>query len=88
MAMLRAGLAVAAMFIGAIAALLGVIVVLSALNTGAVQFSYGHGADSVSETVSRATDAARYWRLVTALGFAPAVIGALAARWGWRTIDR
>jgi mannose/fructose/N-acetylgalactosamine-specific phosphotransferase system component IID len=88
MAMLRAGLAVAAMLIGAISVLLGVIVVLSALKTGAVQFSYGHGADAVSETVSRASDAARYWRLVTALGLAPAIVGALAARWGWRTIDR
>jgi hypothetical protein len=76
------------MFIGAIAALLGTIMVVSALTTGAVQFSYGAGASAVTETVSQATDSARYWRLVIGLGFAPAILGAIAAWWGWRAINR
>jgi uncharacterized membrane protein HdeD (DUF308 family) len=88
MDMLRAGLAVAAMFIGAIAALMGAIMIISALKTGAVQFSYGSGGNVVSETVTRAADAARYWRFVAALGIAPVVFGVVAARWGWQTIDR
>ncbi|MEQ1653206.1 MAG: hypothetical protein ABL897_12015 [Hyphomicrobium sp.] len=88
MTMFRAVLAVAMMFIGAIAAFLGVVLLLSALQSGSIQLSYGSGADAVTETASRATDAARYWRLVGALGIAPAVLGTFAARWGWRTINR
>ena len=88
MSMLRAGLAVAALFIGAIAALLGTIIVFSALKTGSIQFSYGIGGGAVTESASRATDAAQYWRLVAGLGLAPAIVGALAVGWGWRTINR
>lgn len=86
MPMFRAGLAVAAMLIGAIAAFLGVILIASALQSGAISLSYGSGANAVSETVTRAGNASRYWQLVAALGIAPAIFGTLAARWGWRTI--
>ena len=87
MPIFRAGLAVLAMFIGGIAALLGTIMIVSALSTGAVQFSYGAGARAMTETVTQATDSARYWRLVTGLGFAPAILGAISAWWGWRAIN-
>ncbi len=87
MAMLRAGLAVAAMFIGGIAAFLGVVVALSALRSGSIQYSYGTGTEAVLETVTRAADAARYWQLFVTLCVVPAVLGTLAARWGWRAIN-
>jgi mannose/fructose/N-acetylgalactosamine-specific phosphotransferase system component IID len=87
MAMFRAGLAVAAMFIGGIAAFLGVVVTLSALKSGSVQFSYGVGENMVTDIVSRAADEARYWKLVITLGLIPTVLGVLAARWGWRAIN-
>ena len=88
MAMLRAGLAVAAILIGAVAVLLGALVTLSALRSGSIEMSHGLGTKAVAETVILATEAARFWQLVFALGIAPAVIGAAAAWWGWRTIDR
>lgn len=84
MPMLRAGMAVAALLLGAIAAFLGVVVTVSALSTGAISVSYG----SVSETITRTADAARYWQFVMMLGLAPAVLGALIARGGWRAINR
>ncbi|MGB4866137.1 MAG: hypothetical protein WBP38_09630 [Hyphomicrobium sp.] len=88
MPMFRAGLAVAAMLIGGIAAFLGIVVALSALKTGSVSLSYGVGDAAVTETVMQAVDASRYWLLVGGLGVAPAVLGALSALWGWRTISR
>jgi mannose/fructose/N-acetylgalactosamine-specific phosphotransferase system component IID len=87
MDMLRAGLAVSAMFIGAISAFLGAVMLLSALKSGSVQFSYGHGTSAVSDTVTLATDAARYWKFVVGLGVLPVIVGVLAARWGWRAIN-
>ena len=88
MGMLHAGLAVAAMFIGAIGAFLGVVILISALQSGSIHLSYGTGAGAVTETVSRTGEAARYWQYLIALGAAPAVFGSLAARWGWRAINR
>lgn len=88
MPLFRAGLAVSAMLIGAIAAFLGVILTASALQTGAISLSYGNGDSAVSETITRAADAARYWQLLVALGLAPAILGALSAHWGWRAINR
>ena len=85
--MLRAGLAVAAMFIGGIAAFLGVVVAVSALRSGSIQMSYGTGPDMVLDTVERAVDGMRYWKIFLALCVVPAVLGTLAARWGWRTIN-
>lgn len=87
MPMFRAGLAVAAMLIGAIAAFLGVILTASAIKNGAISLSYNSGDSIISETVTRAGDAVRYWQLVVALGVAPAILGALSARWGWRAIN-
>jgi hypothetical protein len=76
------------MLIGAIAAILGVILIWSALQTGSISLSYGSEENLVSEIVSRTADAARYWQLVAGLGIAPAVLGLLAAIWGWRAINR
>lgn len=88
MPLLRAGLAVAAILIGAIAVMLGVILIWSTLQTGSISLSYGSGAGSVSETISRTADGARYWKMISLLGVAPAVLGLFAAMWGWRAINR
>lgn len=88
MPMFRAGLAVAAMLLGAIAAFMGAVMIASALQTGTVSLSYNSGDSIISETVTRAGDTVRYWQLVAALGIAPVVLGVLAARWGWQTINR
>lgn len=88
MPMLRAGLAVAAVLIGAVAALLGIILIVSALRTGSLNLSYGSGSGAVSETITRAADAGRFWQYVLAIGVVPAILGAGAARWGWRAMSR
>jgi hypothetical protein len=88
MPMFRAGLAVAAMLIGGISAFLGMVVTLGALKTGSVSISYETGSGAVTETVTQAADAARYWLLVSGLGIVPAVLGSIAALWGWRSINR
>lgn len=87
MNMLRAGFAVGAMFIGAIGAFLGAVMLASALKSGSIALSYGTGSTAVSETITRAGDAARYWQYVMGLGVLPLAGGILAARWGWRTIN-
>jgi hypothetical protein len=88
MSMFRAGLAAAAVFIGAIGALLGVVMLVSALGSGTIAMSYGTGVNAVAETVSRAGDPGRFWRLVAALGVGPLVLGTAAAIWGSRQLRR
>ena len=88
MSMFRAGLAAAAVFIGAISALLGVVMLVSALGSGSIAMSYGAGASAVAETVSRDGDPARFWWLVAALGIGPFVLGTAAAIWGNRQLRR
>ncbi|MBK9079399.1 MAG: hypothetical protein IPL91_09875 [Hyphomicrobium sp.] len=88
MPMFRAGLAVAAMLIGGIAAFLGIVVALSALKTGSVSLSYGVGDAAVTETVMQAVDASRYWLLVGGLGSRPLCSARCRRNVGWRTISR
>ena len=87
MGMLRAGMAVAAMFIGGIAAFLAAVIAFSAFKSGSLQISYGTGADAVSETIALASDTARFWKWFIILSVVPGVLGVLGARWGWRTIN-
>lgn len=88
MSMLRAGLIVGVIFVGAIAALLGLVIMLSALKTGVITIGYGSGESAISETIARTVDEARFWQFFVALGLLPFVGGILGARWGWRTINR
>lgn len=86
--LLRAGMAVAAVFFGAAAVFLGILLVFSAITSGTIHLSYGDDGKVVSESVARAADAARFWKLVFGLGILPAAIGAFMTRWGWRTVNR
>ena len=83
MSLFKAALAVAFVFIGAIAAILGLVVVVSAIKTGAIILTYGA---ATPETVSQATDPNRFWTLFAGLGVLPLVLGGLAARWGLATL--
>jgi FlaG/FlaF family flagellin (archaellin) len=87
MTMLKAGLAVAMILIGAIAVILGATLLFSALKTGTIQLSYGTGAAAQFETITQAGDASRFWQFAIALGAAPLVLGAIAVRAGWRAIN-
>lgn len=88
MTMLRIALTVAAVFIGAIAAFLGLIVTGSALATGTISLTYEAGPAAAVETVAYATDPAAFITRVGLLGITPLVLGLFAARWGWRQIQR
>ena len=67
-------------FLAAIGVFIGAVTIWSSLASGAISLSYTVDGKSVSETVTRATDSARYWKLVAQTGAAPVVIGA-AALW-------
>lgn len=88
MTMFRAGMAVALVFIGAIAAFLGAIVLSSALSTGTLTLNYGAGAQATTEVLSREGDAERFMQMTLLLGAGPLLLGSLAAWWGWRTLKR
>ena len=62
MTMFRAGLAVAMVVIGGIAALLGAILLVSAFSSGSIAVSYGAGAGAVAETITRAGDPDRFMK--------------------------
>jgi hypothetical protein len=88
MTMFRAGMSVAMVFIGGIAAFLGAVVLFSALSTGMLTLNYGAGARATTEVISRAADPSRFTQMALLLGAGPLVLGALAALWGWRTLKR
>lgn len=88
MTMFRAGMAVAMVFIGGIAAFLGAVVLFSALSTGTLTLNYGAGARATTEVLSRVADPSRFMQMAILLGAGPMVLGSLAAWWGWRTIKR
>lgn len=88
MTMFQAGLAVAMVLIGGIAALLGSVVLLSSLSSGSIALTYGTAGATVAETVTRAGDPSRFLYLVSLLGGAPLLLGGFAAWWGMRTLKR
>lgn len=87
MHMIKAGLLVGAVLIGAIMALLGAVLLVSALPSGEIHLSHGPLTAATNETITRASDPARYWQYITTLGLAPLAIGIALARWGWRSIQ-
>ena len=88
MSMFKAGIALALIIIGGLAALLGTAVSIGAIKTGVIELSYGAGADAVAQTVTQAAEPERFWRFVMGFGLTPLVLGAIAAFWGWRTLQR
>lgn len=79
----RAAMMVAVIVFGAIAALLGFVVLVVGLPAGSLTLSFVSGA---METVTRAGDPERFWRLMLALGAAPLLIGAGMVKFGMRRI--
>ena len=81
-------LPVALVFIGVCLALLGAAILLGAITTGSIAYSYGTGADTVSQTVTLAADAGRYWKMLAVMCGLPIVFGSAAAFWGWRRLSQ
>ena len=71
-------------FIGAVALFMGGVVMLTSWQNGAIMMSYTVDGQAVSETINRATDSSRFWRIYTLLGIVPAALGAAALAYGVR----
>jgi len=71
---------------GGAALLIGAVATYSALSTGTVMLSYMADGKAVSETVLRASEPDRYWRLVAMAGIMPLVLGAGTVWLGVRKI--
>lgn len=72
----KIGFFIALAFLAAVGVFIGAVMILTSLQHGAVSLSYTVDGRAVTETVTRAGDSARFWRLLTMMGFAPVVIGA------------
>ncbi len=78
MGMLKVGFLAAMAFFAAVGIFIGCVMLLTSLQNGAISLSYTSGGKGIVETITRADDNARFWRLLLTLGFAPIGIGALA----------
>jgi hypothetical protein len=73
-------------FIAAVAVFLGFVMIVTSLQNGSIMMSYMSSGSSVSETVTRAGDPARFWKLVLTIGVLPLVLGALTLRFAVRKL--
>jgi hypothetical protein len=67
-------------FLSAIGIFIGCVTLLTSLQNGAIALSYDSGGKAITETISRAGDSDRFWRLLLWMGLAPIVIG-VGALW-------
>jgi hypothetical protein len=74
--------------LGGVGVFLGILVMVTGWQTGAISLSYVQDGKTVSDTVFRASDSARFWRLFGLMGAVPAVIGLAAVLLGVRAIRR
>ena len=65
-------------FFAAVAMFIGVVVMITSLQNGAITWSYTSSGKGITETISRAADAARFWKLFATMGIVPLVLGAIA----------
>ena len=72
---------------GSVAAFMGIVVLATSLRSGEISTGDTRKAGAVV-TARRDADPAAYWMKVAALGFAPALLGAGAAVFGWRRLGR
>jgi len=76
MGMFRLAFLAVVAFLSAIGIFIGCVTLLTSLQNGAIALSYTSGGKAITETISRAGDGDRFWRLLLTLGMAPIVIGA------------
>jgi hypothetical protein len=70
--------------LGGIAVFIGGIVMLTSLQSGAIVLTSGPSGSEVTETITRAADESRFWRLYAVLGVTPLVVGGAVLWWGVR----
>lgn len=84
--MMRAVFLAATAFLSAVAIFLGCVLVLTSLKLGSITLSYSDGKDIVTDTVTRAGDAARFWRLFASMGLMPIAIGGVGVWYAARKL--
>lgn len=67
-------------FFAVVAMFIGMVVVITSLQNGAITWSYTSSGKGITETISRAADAARFWKLLSIMGIGPLALGA-AVMW-------
>jgi hypothetical protein len=65
-------------FFGAVSLYIGIVFFLTTGFDGPISIGYPEGGRMVQETVTRAADPSRHFRLQLAMGYAPLVLGALS----------
>ena len=84
MTMLRSVMAVGMIIFGMVAALLGGVVLFSALRTGGITVKHG----AVTQVLTYAAEPTRFLQFAGLLGLAPLLVGLIMTRWGFHTIRR
>jgi len=88
MAMLKLAFYAGLVLFGVVGMYMGAVFFLAAGLSGPISISYPQDGKVISETVSRATDGARHFRLQLMLGWAPVLLGAVALYAGVRWFRR
>lgn len=88
MTMLKAGFLVVAILLSAVAIFIGIVLLTTSLKLGNITLSYTLNNETMTETVLRANDAARFWNLLIFIGVMPLVVGALSLWYSLRILRR
>lgn len=73
---------------GAVGMYMGVVFLIVFGNDAPISISYPQNGRVISETITRAADPSRYFRMQILVGYAPLVLGALALWFGLRWFKR
>lgn len=84
--LLRTGFFAGLAFFGAVGLFLGAVVLLSSFQSGEIAWSYTVNGRAVTESVARAADPGRFWRLLGQMGLLPAALGSAALWYGVRRL--
>ena len=71
---------------GAIAAFMGVVVLLNSSSTGRVSYSMMREGLRVTNSITKQDDPGQYWRALALAGGLPALLGLGAVWWGRRLL--
>lgn len=73
---------------GAVAAFMGVVVLLNSAATGRVSYAMMSNGVSVTTSITKQDEPGRYWRALALAGGLPALLGLGAVWWGRRILHQ
>ena len=86
MQLFRLAIGVGMIGLGAVAAFMGLSVLLVSLSNDSISYRYARDGSEVANTIDRATDPSGYWSGVGMLGGLPSVLGLFAVWYGRRIL--